>query len=358
MSSEASSKPIYEQKCPQCGAPLVFDPQLGKMKCEWCGCVTEVEQAVENEAQIDAKERDTVLETMEPLPIYNCVSCGAQVIAPAESGALTCPYCKNHIVLTEQFSGKIKPDGIIPFKIPPKKLQASVREYYKDKKLLPKTFFSKSRLGPVTGIYVPFWLFDCDVSGSASYNASKPGKSYTVGDYYCMDTDHYRLDRTVSMQFANLAVDASKRIADDLMDTVQPYDFSELKPFDVQYLAGFVADRFDESARESQKRSDARVLRTGADVVASLTTKGYSHASTPRNSMKADVTRARYVLLPVYLLHVEFEKKQYEFAVNGQTGRVVGKLPDMKLGERIWYWKFFAAGFAAAAAAIAALVIR
>lgn len=341
-----ADKPILEQKCPSCGAPMHFDPSVNKLVCDYCGTTMDIEIEKETvKEEVSRKERDEVLEKIKPLPIYNCVSCGAEVLVSQENGALTCPYCKNNIVLTNQFSGTIKPDGIIPFKITPDKLSAAIYDFYKDKPLLSKAFFSDKRMGNITGVYVPFWVFDCDVKGDVTYTGHKPGSTYRVGDYIITREDHYRLERSISVSFKDLGVDASKKMDDKLMDSIAPFDMRELKPFDIRYLAGYVADRFDQTSKDVQKRNDERVMNTASHAAMAEATRDFYSVSVSANQLKPNMKQAKYVLLPVYVFNVEFNNKKYRYAVNGQTGKVVGELPEDKAVERMYFLKFFALGF-------------
>ena len=49
--------------------------------------------------------------------VYSCPSCGAQLICEETTAATSCPYCGNPTVIPEQFSGILKPDYILPFKL-------------------------------------------------------------------------------------------------------------------------------------------------------------------------------------------------------------------------------------------------
>ncbi|MBQ0066167.1 MAG: hypothetical protein KBT48_10435 [Firmicutes bacterium] len=340
------TNPILEQKCPACGAPMIYNPTLNKLECEFCGTTVDIPaQAIQEEPKPSRKEKDEALNQMEPLPVYNCVSCGAEVLVSQETGALTCPYCRNNIVLTQQFSGTIKPDGIVPFKITPDSLPQAVNDFYKDKPLLSKSFFSDSTMSKITGVYVPFWVFDCDVSGEVTFNGSKTGGSYRRGDYIYTDVKHYSLERNVSMSFADLAVDASKKMDDALMDSVAPFNLKECKPFDVRYLAGYVADRFDQTSKEVQERNDKRVTSTASSLAMSHTTSGFENVSMRQNGLKPIMKQAKYILLPIYVFKIGFEGKDYDFAVNGQTGKVVGTLPRDTRVEAKYFFKYFLIGF-------------
>ena len=123
---------VHEQKCAACGGPLRFDPESGKLVCDYCGTVYEIgeqSEAGQPEETLEGYDFDQLTahahaEGAEGLPIYNCVSCGAEVIASSQEMALTCPYCGNNIVLTEKVSGKLQTFAPLPAaaahkKVPP-----------------------------------------------------------------------------------------------------------------------------------------------------------------------------------------------------------------------------------------------
>jgi hypothetical protein len=214
---------------------------------------------------------------------------------------------------------------VIPFRITSKELPDAMTRFYKDKVLLPKNFFSDSRMGKITGVYVPFWVFSGKLTGELNYNATR-SSTYQKGDYEVTDTDHYRLTRGVTAEFKDLPVDASGRIDDALMDSLEPFDMGEAKPFDMRYLAGFTADRFDQAKGDISRRAERR-MRTTADSVSNREAgRGYESAQRTGGRLRADIT-AKYLLFPVYMFDISHGGKDYHFAVNGQSGKVVGSLP-------------------------------
>lgn len=377
-------RPVTEQKCPACGAPLRFDPASGKLICDYCGTVTDLPSSADTPAATagtgkeqgsgsasgqngtagkadsgkpqgseELPEEDTIsgfdfqsmtdavsVPDAEDLPVYNCVSCGAEVITPPEQAALTCPYCGNNIVLTDKISGKLRPDGVIPFKIRPEELPDAVNRFYSDKKLLPRGFFSRSTMGKVTGVYVPFWVFNGKAGGQMTYRAQTSAASRS-GDYIITRTDHYQLIRDAALSFDNLPVDASGRIEDRLMDSLEPFDSSETKPFDMRYLAGFTADRFDQKKSDLSSRARSRMLKTMTSLVDSEAAGSYGAVT--RQSARLHVSLdAKYILFPVYLFEISHDGKSYPFAVNGQTGKVVGDVPTDSGVSTLYFLKRFA----------------
>ena len=324
---------IFEQKCKNCGAPLRYDPESGMLVCDHCGTKTEIpEEMRPKDVSFDGfdferLEKQAESDSAEALPIYHCVSCGAELIAPQEQIATTCPYCSNNIVLTDKVSGKLRPDGIIPFRIDKKHLPDAMKRYYKGKVLLPRNFFSQSTMGNITGVYVPFWMFSGRLQGDLVYHA-ETRSTHREGDYLVTNVNHYEVKRHADLSFEDVPVDASSRIDDRLMDSIEPFDMSEAKAFDMRYLAGFTADRFDQEKGDVAGRARRRMTATAENAVAS-SLSAYSGAYRTGGDLAAQI-RARYMLLPVYLFSLSCEGKSYDFAVNGQTGRVMGDLPVSK----------------------------
>lgn len=369
---------IDEMECPACGATMRFDPEKGDMVCDWCGTRSEIDGFKEESDTDPPKEEDDAKEEKparqrskiegfdfaslndavtkadaEDVPIYNCRSCGAELIAPPSQISLACPYCGNNVVLTDKVSGKLRPDGIIPFKLTPKTLPDAMNRFYKNKVLLPKDFFSESSMSKVTGVYVPFWLFTGSLSGHMTFSGEKHS-DHREGDYIVTETSHYNLERDVSMSFKDVPVDASGRIDDALMDSLESFDLKDKVDFDMRYLAGFTSERFDVRKREISARAKKRMFATAEAAALSRTGAGYSNVRKTGGNLKASIN-ARYLLLPVYMFNLNYDGKNYEFAVNGQTGNVVGTLPIDK-GRSIAYFSIRAV--TVAAAIIAVFVIK
>ncbi len=317
-----------------------FDPKKQMLVCDYCDSTFPFDI---NRVEAESLTRDFRFEDFrkgyeqpdaEKLPIYSCKSCGAELIAPAEQISMTCPYCRNHIVLSDKVSGSLRPNGILPFRVSAGDLPERLRLFYGDKKLLPKRFFSDAAMSGVTGVYVPFWLFSGSVDGEASFVTSRTIR-YSEGDYAVTSTDYYEVTTGVNAVFHDVPVDASKRIADDLMDSLEPFDMSKAKPFDTAYLAGYTADRFDVPSEDMESRARLRIENTANAMLASMAGH-YDKAKRSGGSLRTTLN-AKYYLMPVYIFKLKYLNKAYSFAVNGQTGKIVGELPS----ERVLMWAYF-----------------
>lgn len=343
---------VNEYKCPNCGAPLAYDPETGQMSCEACGSafpVSEVSMAGRGFQQVEGFDwtgykNETSQETMHTA-VYTCQSCGATIEADASTAATKCPYCDNNIVMNERLQGGVRPNAVIPFRYKPKDLPRLVKKYCEGKKLLPNNFFKDSYLTDVQGLYVPFWLFDCGVEGGVNLQGERVFH-YTQGDYDVTEIQHFLLERDGSMRFSHIPVDASTKMSNDMMDSLEPFDFNELADFEEGYLSGFLADRFDSDPDAELPRATERLMKSAEQTLAD-TCPGYSSVRITTNGMQITDSSVKYVLLPVYLLNCHYKGEKFQYAVNGQTGKVVGKLPVDSGKSLRWFLGAFAAGTAA-----------
>ena len=343
-----------EYKCPSCGGVLGWIPEKGKLVCESCGNEYEVEaikafqKAEEGSTSFNWGEYKKEMEQnaqMDEVDVYICESCGAQIEADKNTVATACPYCGNNVILNNRLEGGIKPNAMIPFRVQPKDLPAIIQEYCKGKKLLPGGFFDNNKIGQLQGVYVPFWLFDCHLDGEMMLNATRV-RTYRQGQYDCTETSYYLLEREGEMSFEKIPVDASMRMDNDLMDSIEPFDFNDLVEFDKRYLSGFLAERFDTDPDSERKRADLRMNNTAAAAFRE-TAPMYATVTIRSNNVKIDRASVKYVLLPVYLLNCTYQGKDYRYAINGQTGKVVGELP-ISNGKRMAWFAGVAGGVFAA----------
>ena len=327
---------ITEYKCPSCGAPLAFDADSGKVKCENCGEIYTADKLVEDQDNGDkttefdwgAYKQTLNREEMTGTAVYKCQSCGAELETDENTASITCPYCNNNVVITERVSGGLKPNYIIPFAFSKKELSEKLNAFFGSKKYLPDDFIDENVIGKATGIYVPFWLFDCEVGGRINFDATRVNVIDTPKETIT-ETSFYLLQREGSMAFEKVPVDASIRMDNDLMDSIGPFDYSKMVPFEESYLSGYVADRFDSDPDAELPRVNSRTIASTLAAMSS-TTRGYTTVTRRSDSLGLDSAEVKYALLPVYVLNCEYAGKTYRFSINGQTGKVVGELPISK----------------------------
>ena len=352
---------LQEYKCPCCGGAITFDSAAQKMKCPYCDTEFEMETLKNYDSELRNEQSDDMQwesaagsewqqgET-EGLRSYVCKSCGGEIVGDANTAATSCPFCGNPVVMMGQLSGSLKPDYVIPFKLDKKAAKAALQKHYSGKRLLPKVFKDQNHIDEIKGVYVPFWLLDTDVGAQVRYRATKV-HTWSDSDYDYTETSHFLVHRGGSVGFEHVPVDGSSKMADDLMESIEPYNISDAVHFQTAYLAGYVADKYDVTAEESIDRANQRVKRSTEEVFAE-TVEGYTTVTPENTSVQFHGGKARYALYPVWLLNTSWNGNQYTFAMNGQTGKFVGDLPVDKAAAKRWTF-LLAAIFTAASYGVA-----
>ena len=310
-----------EYKCPKCGGRLELSSALQQMKCPYCDAV----YPVSDFSGAEAAQAQQSAGWADGFGMYQCSSCGAEIIADASTAATHCPYCDNPVILTDRLSDALKPDYIIPFKVDKKTAKNALREHFHGKRLLPKVFSAENHLDEIKGIYVPYWLYDTTAEASASYRM-KNMRSWSDGNYNYTETSNFAATRSGFVSFRKVPVDASQRMDDEMMESLEAFDFNDAIPFDPAYLSGFFADRFDVSSEECLQRIRERTSKTvEEDLYNSV--RGFASVQQEACHVSLRDTGVSYALYPVWILNTTWRGKKYVFAMNGQTGKFVGNLP-------------------------------
>lgn len=328
---EASEEPgkTMASLCPGCGGKLLFDPALGKLKCEYCASVytsREVNRLWrEKEAAASGPETQPELSAVDGLLSYTCSTCGAKLMADKNTAVMRCPYCGNETLAPAQFSGGLRPEFIIPFSYTKEQAEQKYLEFYEKRFLLPGSFRNKSHVEEIQGVYVPFFLYDGRVTVDGEYVASDKSGSGDGANEVSITLATFQVERRGYLDYKKVPADASRRMEDALMDSIEPYEMGGLKPFALSYLPGFLAERYDVPEEECRKRAHGRIEASVKSQVNA--TIDYDGISERNETFSYEGERSHYALLPVWLLVTKWKNKTCKFALNAQTGKMVGDLP-------------------------------
>ena len=352
---------ITNYKCPACGGPLHFSNATQDLACDYCESHFSVQQIEALYAQHDAGAAAATAAAQaasaqqasggdswelasdgswaadaQGLIAYNCPSCGAELICDQTTAASSCPYCGNPTIIPGQLQGMLKPDYVIPFKLDKNAAMEALRKHYKGKKLLPNSFSKENHIEEIKGVYVPFWLFDGEAYADLVFDGTRTHVTETRNERITT-TEHYKLHRAGTVPFQKIPVDGASKMPDDHMDAIEPFDYSELKPFSNAYLPGFFADKYDVGVQESAARADERAEQTARDAMRARCS-GYTTVTEAGGQVMLHRGKVHYALLPVWMLSTRWNGQNFLFTMNGQTGKLIGNLPVDK-GK---YWRYFA----------------
>lgn len=335
---------LQEYKCPCCGGAIAFDPGIQKLKCPYCDTEFEMETLAAYDSELSSQKTDDLSWQTPDSPwqdadaqgmrSYICKSCGGEIMGDEHTAAASCPYCGNPVVMMEQFSGHLKPDCVIPFKLDKKAAVEALKKHCSGKRLLPKVFKDENHLQEIQGIYVPVWLFDTQADADMRFKATRV-KTWSDSRYDYTQTSHFALRRSGTLGFSSVPVDGSTKMDDAMMESLEPFDVTQAVDFQTAYLAGYLADKYDVDAESSVERANGRI-RESTQKAFSSTVKGYTSVIPEYSSVRLLDGKSRYALYPVWILNTVWQGKPYIFAMNGQTGKMAGNLPMDKSAYKKW----------------------
>ena len=341
---------VVTYKCPGCGAPMVFDPDSQKLTCDHCQTeltVREYEEKYGEPLLRDDPEEDPfaghgeeTVETEEEgervsfedgptmdVKKYHCSACGAELVTDEATAASVCSFCSSPALVEERLEAK-RPAQVIPFRITREQAVERFRNWTRSGLFTPRDFRSQSTIDKITGIYVPFWLVDYKANVKLHAHCTRT-RVTRRGDTEYIYTDHYDVRRDLDAGYSKIPLDASVKMDDATMDLLEPFDYRELKEFEMPYLSGYMAEVYSYTDKDMEGRGKHRV-RDYAVNTARSTITGYSGTQILEQRLRIDETGAEYVMLPVWMLNYRYQGKDYQFALNGQSGKLVGTLPLSK----------------------------
>lgn len=361
---------VQHYSCPSCGAPLIFSAGTQNFHCDSCGgdfdrqtleLLQESDASMREGSRFDWDNytpRQYTPDDSIHLSDYTCPTCGAEIVGEDSAlgdntlgdntvGATLCPYCGGSTIIKKQFEGTLMPDLIIPFQVDKKKAMSLFQSACARAPFLPDSFRDEQKLEKITGVYVPFWLFDCHCSATVHFRAHRTS-FWSDSRYNYVKTDYYRLIRQGEMNFEHLPVDGSLKADDAYMEALEPFHYEDAVPFDSSYLAGFWANKYDVSCQDCQPRANRRI-ETSMEQCLAGTAGGFEGVTQENAQVSFSHGKIRYALLPVWMLNIRYQNVLYRYAVNGQTGKVVGDYPICKKKRNLYFAKIYAIGLAAAA---------
>lgn len=325
-----------DHKCPNCNAVLKYNPKGKNWKCEYCGSSFNLEELEKNEERFKKNKVDEKQDI--ELDEYYCDNCGAKIVADNNTAATFCVYCKNTAILKSRLTSKFAPDKIIPFNKTKEDAINAFKQIGKGKRFMPKEFAVEKNINEIKGIYIPFWLYSCKGNGYIKGKGTKV-TSWSTYDYMYTKTDTYEVEREKMVPFSHVPTDGSTRFDDAVMNSIEPFSYEELEDFNSSYLSGFLAEKYDVEKDVAKISSFERAKQSALDEVM----RDINYSSFVSEAKEYTVTEEEtiYALLPVYMVNIKYKDKFYTFAMNGETGKMIGNIPYSKSKALIYYLVLF-----------------
>ena len=314
--------------CQNCGGVMKFD--IKKQKFECASCKTEYDlqtlsDAVKENDFNSYLEREKTAIPFEGMAVVSCQNCGMEISFSESQFATTCPMCGSTQVAAAKQSSGIPPDGLIPFKVDKKDAQEKFKAWVKSRWFAPNDFKKRYGEGDLAGMYLPFWTYDAYAvshywgRGGRHRRVTQDGKTKTV-------TDWYPVQGIVNASFDDVQICASHK--EKNIEGILPYGtITNTRPFSVGYMSGYYAEVYKIKANKGFESAKVIMEKALRNLAAKDIRRTYDVAEVQSLSTKYSNVTYKHVLLPLWSSAFGYKGKTYNYAVNGETGKVSGSRP-------------------------------
>jgi DNA-directed RNA polymerase subunit RPC12/RpoP len=337
---ETNPSGTQQYTCNQCGAKVNFAPGTSSLKCPYCSFEIQIAQSDvqigELEYQAYLEKAGSEKESSEAHRV-KCDKCGAETTMPPEATAGSCPFCSANMVFTGRVSKQIKPESLLPFKIPQKEAFESFRRWIKGLWFAPGDLKKYAEAeGKLAGVYVPYWTYDSDTT--TVYRGERGDHYYTTESYTTQENgrtvtrtrqvQHTRWTPaagTVFNSFDDILILASKSLPRKYTDSLEPWDLPNLVAYADEYLSGFRAESYQIPLSEGFEA--AKGVMAGAIHQSIRQDIGGDEQRIHSTQTQYGAITFKHILLPVWMSAYRFQEKVFRILINARTGEVQGERP-------------------------------
>ena len=282
--------------CKNCGAPAGFDIINQTYRCPFCGGLSGIQEAKQEVyawRQLQ-KERIETKADGQNLEEHSCPSCGARFVFRSGEASQTCDFCGSKLIRREFSCPEQMPELIIPFFITPEEARQRMLDWGHKNQKTPEGRSVVSSMNKLHGCYLPYRLVRGPVYGTVTRDGTS--RKYQCAGY---------LEGT--------AVNTSRQLDNLVLNGIEPFDWSQSRPFEYGYISGQNVKLTDISDAEI----DSRIREEAAadflpEVEKVMQTSGVTVQTETGNIDTLSV------LLPVYFI----KSGKLTAVMNGQTGRI------------------------------------
>lgn len=321
--------------CPNCGANIEGSKEGHSYECPYCNssftfeemqAFTQKQQAKTSENVKRQAQKEVENEQYGEAAIaYECKNCGSQVVSDKKTVATFCLYCHSQNIIQARLVEKYAPDKILPFEVHEEDAKKAFLKWAKGVTFLPDGFTDEKHLAKISAFYAPSWLYYTHGDFAFAGEGIKT-KSWMSGNYRYTQKDVYQVRKTGKIQYQEIPVDASSTIDNRIIEMLEPYDYGKAKPFDMTYLAGHYAEKYDDEHDVLYKDVEIEMQQNIARQIQTMKSEFTSFKSAEDASTIVQ-DKVEYAFYPLWFLNYRYDNKDYVFTMNGQTGKVVGDLP-------------------------------
>ena len=274
----------------------------------------------------EEKEKESILSIQEEgveVRQYDCHNCNASFCSLNMDDISNCIICGDWNIEKKDF---FLSENLIY--VPFFKTRDEVLSLYKKKVLLnpliPIAFKRKRALNSIQKVYLPGLLTNINQSGDVEFLA-RDKRVYKENKRNKLEIKEYLVVQNISFNYKNAFFNPSSKVPEHVFLNVCNCSFNFLKELDSNFKDDFLYLIEDISVPDMREKANNYISKNTLSVLL----KNVIH---PLKKLKNDSSTIQFedtkkVLVPVYLLNMQYHKKNYYFIMNGENGHFSFSLP-------------------------------
>ena len=258
-----------------------------------------------------------------PVKKYVCNHCDTIFFTDKKCKVNTCILCENHDLVKEDYN-EIKKFSVIPFV---KNRQDVVKDYKKKvlrNPLVPFSFRKKKNYQVIRKAFLPAFLVNVDHSGKVIF---------LEGDKQLTEQNHkkeillkkFEVSHLIHFDYKDVLLNVSTKIDNKLFVNICDYDCDSLQKLDSSLIQDTVYLLEDVEAAEIGKKERERI--SNCSLLEVRNQIPHDLKKLKKDDSVVSFYDAQEILLPVYLIHIKYKDKIYQYIMNGQNGKSYIHLP-------------------------------
>ena len=300
--------------CPNCSANVEYKIGTKSVFCPHCQAETEI-------SSLDEKLYKTISQkTMFDSSAYTCASCGSQIITLDNQPISICNFCGSTNFSNTNIKFNINDRKLIPFKYTKEEFIKNFKVFIADNKLSNLEFFKEENIEKITGLYIPIVYNEYAMKYDAKGSYEREKRKLLNGPDNVANYDYSGL------YGLNMTFDTLEEFPDYLTTNLLPYDTSESVDYSPYYFCGLSVMASTNFANKKFLDSFSKVkyFLEKSQTLGFLNGKKVLNQS---NIYTITTNHSERYYVPVWLCSYKHQNETYSFAMNGQTGEIITKLP-------------------------------
>ena len=340
---------VGKHPCPECGGDLQWNAGRQSLVCPYCGTAVPWTEGAAATPGTGVVEQDLQAALDNPATgrgwgddaagnakrEVQCQSCQAISVFVDGKVAKRCDFCGSPSIINHASSSDaITPQSLLPFKISDGQMREILRKWYGSRWFAPNKLKSAALTDTLSGVYLPYWTFDAQVSAhwraeAGYYYYETEGFQDSQGNAQSRQVRHVRwapAAGSLEHFFDDELVPGTTGVHPNLLRQIEPFPtLTDLKPYSPEFVRGWTVERYQLDLGKAEKINQ-QSMQQQMQALCSRQVPG----DTQRN-LEVDASLQgrtfKHVLAPVWLVSYTYGARNFQVVGNGYTGAIAGEQP-------------------------------